>query len=146
MIHIPIQIRQDYSMVPATIEAMESLKNYKPNQIVQAKVSGIQKERSVRQLGLFFACCNTVAENTEDPNWDNKDKVLNQVKVALQFIDLNKSIVDEKGVFHPHYRSISFKNLRHLDACNFFDRAWPILACKLGVKVDELLNNAGVAA
>ena len=145
MITIPIQIRQDYSMVPATAEAMESLRNYHPNQIVQAKVSGIQKERSVRQLGLFFACCRTVVANTEDPNWDNEYKVLNQVKVSLQFVDLNKSIVDEKGRFHPHYRSISFKNLRHLEACKFFDRAWPILAGKIGVSVDELLRNSEAA-
>ncbi len=142
MIEIPMQIKPDYSMVPATLEAMESLKNYKPNQIVKAKISGIQKERSVRQLGLFFACCKTVVDNTEDVQWDNVDKVLNQVKIALQFVDLNKSIVDAKGVFHPHYRSISFRNLKHLAACNFFDQAWPILAGQIGVTVDDLLRNS----
>lgn len=131
-------------LVPFSKEARAALSKFKQNQIVKTKVSGFKKERSVRQLRLFFACCRTVVDNTEDPNWDNVDKVKNQVKVALQFIDLNRSIVDKKGVFHPHYRSICFDELGHMEANNFFDRAWPILAGKIGVTVNDLLRNAEV--
>lgn len=141
MIEIAVQ-QQNSTLKPFSPEDAEALKNFKPNQILRAKVSGIRKVRSVPQLRLFFACCRTVVDNTEDPNWNNVDKVKNQVKIALQFIDLNKSIVDEKGIFHPHYRSICFAELGHLEANNFFDRAWPILAKKIGVSVDDLLRNA----
>ena len=141
MITIPMQIKPDYSMVPANIEAMEELKNYKPNQLVKVKVSGIQKERSVEQLGLFFICCQMVVDNLEDPNWDSKDKVKLQVKIELQFIDINKSVV-RNGLLHPHYRSISFRNLKHMEACNFFDRAFLFLANQLGITVDKLIRNS----
>lgn len=141
MIKIAMQIK-DGCLVPFSQEDRDALKSYHENQVVKAKVSGIRKQRSVRQLRLFFACCRAVCDNTEDPSWNNVDKVKNQVKVALEFIDLNKSIVDAKGTFHPHYRSICFDELRHIDACNFFDRAFKILAQKLGVSIDALLQNA----
>ena len=128
--------------VPFSQEDKEKWASFKENQVTKHKVSGTIKERSLRQLRLFFGCCRTVVANTEDPYWDNEDKVKNQVKVKLQFIDLNKSIVDEKGIFHPHFRSICFEELKHMDACNFFDRAFPVLAKQIGVTVDELLRNS----
>lgn len=140
MITAELQIKNG-SLVPFSQEARESLKNFKPNQIVIGKIQGTRKERSLRQLRLFFACCRTVVANTDDVNWKTVDMVKNQIKVKLQFIDLNKSCVVD-GVFFPHYRSISFKELKHMEACNFFDNAFPILAKKLGITVNELLSNA----
>jgi len=136
-------------MVPATIEAMESIKNYKPNQIIQGRLSGIQKERSIHQLGTFMACCKYVADNVKEydfghpkfkdgSHWNTKAKVAFQIKVALHFIDESKTIVyQDRIVFH--YRSISFKNLRHLDACFFFDRGFPLLATRVGMTEDNLV-------
>lgn len=128
-------------LVPFSPEDKELLASFKENQILVAKVSGTTKERSLRQLRLFFACCRTVVENTEDINWNNVDKVKNQVKVQLQFIDMQKSTV-VKGIFYPHYRSISFTELNFMGANNFFDQAFPILAKQIGISTQELLENA----
>lgn len=128
-------------LVPFSPEDENELSSFKDNQLLIAKVSGTMKERSIRQLRLFFACCRTVVDNTEDPNWNNVDKVKNQVKVQLQFIDMQKSTV-VNGNWYPHYRSISFAELKFMDANNFFDQAWPILAKKILITVDELLKNA----
>lgn len=141
MIEIACQKTKPNTLVAFSHEDAEQLKNYAINQVVKAKITGIQKQRSVRQLRLFFACCRAVVENTEDEYWNNVDKVKNQIKVKLQFIDLNKSIVVD-DVFHPHYRSISFAELGFMEANNFFDRAFPVLAKKIGITVDELLQNA----
>jgi hypothetical protein len=129
------------TLVPFSPEDKEALSSFKENQILIAKVSGTMKERSLRQLRLFFACCRTVVENTEDPNWNNVDKVKNQVKVKLQFIDMQKSTV-VMGQWVPHYRSICFAELKFMDANNFFTQSWPILAKQIGITVDELLGNA----
>ncbi len=140
MIQIPLQICPDYSMVPATIEAMEQIKNYKPNQIVQAKISGIQKQRSVRQLRLFWACCRTVSDNTRDEQWNNPEKVSIQVKLALKFF--KAVVVAPDGHIHFELDSISFKNLRQIEANKIFDRSWPVMAGHIGVSVDDLLRNS----
>lgn len=132
--------------VPFSMEDEEIAGGYKKNQVVRIKITGVQKPRSYRQLQMFWVICENVSQNmNENPSWATRDHVAQQVKVNLQFIDLNKSIVDAKGVFHPFYRSISYDNLKHMKACNFFDRAYVFLAKTLGNTVDELLGSAAAS-
>jgi len=141
LIEIACQLK-DNVLYPFSEEDQEKLRGYKDNQVVRAKVQGAKKPRSYQQLKLFWACCRSVADNVDDPHWNTKDKVAFQIKVALQFVDMAQTIVDSKGNIHVHYRSIAFKNLPHMDACNFFDRAFDIMARKLNVDRETLLNNA----
>lgn len=129
---------------PFSQEDLEILQEFKDNQVVTVKVQGVSKERSYQQLKLFWACCRAVVDNTTDQHWNDKNKVAFQVKVMLQFVDMDQTIVDAKGNVHLHYRSISFKNLPHIAACNFFDRAFVVMAKKLGVTPAQLLENAEV--
>lgn len=138
MIEIAMQYKNN-SLHPFSKEDAEQLKAFKPNQILRGKISGIRKERSVPQLRLFFACCRTVLLNSEE--WEHTDQVKKFVKVKLDFVDMQKSIVVGNKVI-PHYRSISFKELKHMEACNFFDRAFEVLAKKIGVTVESLLENS----
>ena len=129
-------------LYPESVEDAEILSDFSNNQVVRVKVYGTNKQRSVKQLGLYWACCRLMADNINNQHFNNKDKVNNQIRVALEFIDLNKSIVDKRGTFHPHYRSISFKSLKHLEACNYFDRAFELMAKGLKITVDELVEEA----
>ena len=131
-------------LMPFSDEDSEVLKDYKDHQILKVRLSGFKKPRSLIQLKLFWACCRTVSENTEDQHWNTAEKVAFQIKVALQFVDMSRTIVDSKGNVHLWYRSIAFKNLGHMEACRFFDRAFPIMAKKIGISVDKLLKNANV--
>ena len=140
MIEIATQLLPSGDLSPFSQEDKEALKNYHPNQILKAKVSGIQKERSVIQLRMFWACCRTVAENTEDENWNTPDKVCIQVKIALKFF--KAVVVTPDGHIHFDLDSISFANLKQVEANKVFDRSWVILAKKIGIPVDELLENA----
>ena len=72
---------------PHSPEDAEKAREYKNNQVVRSKITGIKKRRSYEQLKLFFACAKLVAENTEDPNWNTKDKVCEQVKISARYID-----------------------------------------------------------
>jgi len=139
MVEIATQKRNGV-LVPFSKEDQDALKNYQDNQILKAKVTGIRKERSVPQLRLFWACCRTVADNTEDPQWNDPDKVCIQVKLALKFF--KKVIVTPDGSIHFDLDSISFKNLGQIEANKIFDRAWPVMAKKLGITEQELLENA----
>ena len=131
------------ALMPYSAEDAETLKAFKPNQPLRAKLQGTTKGRSLEQLRLFWVCCQVVADNSDGEDFDNKDQVANYVKRKLLFYDKDKSIVYD-GVTVIHWRSISFDNLAHMEACNFFDRAFPVLADLIGVTVDELLDNAEV--
>lgn len=138
MIDIACQLRND-TLTPFSEEDRESLREYKPNQIVRVKVKGVRHERSYLQLKMFWAACKQVAENTEDPGWATKDMVAEQVKIELRYIDYWMHI---KGALVIKTKSISYKELPHIMACNLFDRAWPIMAKKIGITVEELLAEA----
>ena len=139
MIEISCQLKENI-LRPFSQEDQDGLKEYKENQVVRVKIQGAKKPRSLQQLRLFWVCCRMVAENTENPHWNTKDKVAFQIKIALQLVDMDKTIVDARGNIHLHYRSIAFRNLAHMEACNFFDRAFDIMAKTLGMDRDTLLK------
>ena len=127
------------SFVPYSEVDKDIAKEYKPNQIVKLKIKGVQKPRSVKQLGTYFACCRLLSENTEDPKWNTYQKVDYQLRNRLQFYDHSMTLVIEGNVQFK-VRSISFKNLKHIEACNYFDRAFDMMAKFLGVDVETLIQ------
>lgn len=136
MIEIALQIKLNYTLTPCSEEDLKALKNYHVNQIVRAKITGVQKPRSYEQLKLYWACCKAVADNLEGKS---KEDIDFDVKVSLRHIRAFRIV---NGVTMIEVDSISFANLTHLEACNFFDRAFPVMAKMIGVTTDELLKNA----
>ncbi len=139
MIEIAAQFGDERVLKPYSVEDYDALGEYHKNQLIRIKTYGVQKERSYQQLKLFWACCRKVAENTEATNWNTKEKAAESVKLNLHF---SKGYVVYNGAVQVITRSISYKNLRHMEACNFFDRAFPVMAKVIGVSVDELLKEA----
>lgn len=125
---------------PYSQEDLDELKGFHPNQLVRVKVYGTTKERSLQQLRLYWMCCTKVADNIEDYRWNTKDKTDFQCRVALHFVDPNITVVRPDGQVMFKYRSISFANLKHIEACRYFDRAFEIMAVKIDVTVEKLLE------
>jgi hypothetical protein len=140
MIEIAIQQQHNGLLKPFAIEDSEALKNFKPNQILRAKITGIRKERSVRQNAMLHACIKCVADNTEDKQWDTPEKVKIQLKHALHFY--KATVVLPDGSIHFELDSFAFKNLSQMDANKICDRSWLILAKKIGITTEILLANA----
>jgi len=124
-------------LVPHSPEDARRLADIEPDVVLRAKITAPRKQRSYQQLKLWWACCRTVADNTDDPNWNTPEKVSEQIKLALRFI--RSYMVAPDGTVHIVTRSVSFGELGHMEACNFFDQSWPIMAEKIGVSVDDLL-------
>jgi hypothetical protein len=151
MIEISAQITNDYMLSPWTDQDKEDIRNYNPNQIVMVGVKGVRKPRSIAQMNTFWKICTLFAEAAADKNiqsWDHKNKIAFQCKVELQFIDASKTIVDQHGKVHLHYRSINFRELPHMEACNFFKRSYRFLDYSsnklLGVRVDKYFEQIGL--
>ena len=138
MKELAVQLRSN-ALFPFTEEDKEALSEYKPNQVLKCKLQGVKKPRSLEQLGLFMACAKITAENTDDPNWNTKEKVVEQIKLKVRFIE---SYMVVEGVIHIKTRSISFANLPHMEACNFFEQGLKEMAGFLQVTVDELVAMA----
>ena len=139
MKQITCQIK-DKTLRPHSEEDLEILNEYKENQVVRVKISGVQKPRSLIQMRLYWATCKTVADNTDNKGWNTKDKVDFQCRVKTHFVDPNTVVVKPDGEVVYKYLSIAFKNLPHIMANNYFDRAFQEMAKFLGVSVEKLLE------
>lgn len=116
---------------------------YKENEVTTHKVKGNRKQRSLNQLRMFHVILKKVADNARQPNWNTPEKVKFSLKVALNYVEDGIVAVDTQGTVHFSYRSFSYKDLKHMEACKVFDRSWEILADVLGCSVEELLGSVG---
>ena len=146
MIEIPTQKRDKCPacqfgfdhFVPYGDEAIQKAREYSSYQIMRSKFWGYMHPRSVKQLNTYWKGCTIVAENLEDKS---KEDIDFDVKLTLKHI---KGFRVSKGVTYVEVDSISFENLPHLRACNFFDRAFPVQAKMIKVSVNELMEMIGV--
>ena len=121
-------------LVPFDECDIEAIKGFKQNQIIKAHLYGTKKPRSYQQLKTYWGGCNVVADNLDGMT---KEYVDFEVKVKLRHIKRFKVV---NGVTVVEVDSISYARLDHLEACGFFDRAFPVLADMIGVTVDELMQ------
>lgn len=125
-------------LYPFSKEDQNRLNEFHDNQIVNANLKGIEKPRSYEQLKLYWKCCQVVADNTEDQEWNTKERVDFICRVRCRFADyytINK-------VPHVKVKSISYANLKHIEACGYINDAFEVMARKLGITKDELTTNA----
>lgn len=130
--------RHGSTLHPFDPESAEIIKEFYENQPIRVKMSGIKKPRSYQQLKMYWKLCEIVAENKNE--FADKYDVDWQIRVDLKHIGRmtvqgNKVIVECK--------SISFSELDHIEACNYFDRAFDLMAKWLNVSRDELIQAVG---
>lgn len=109
-------------------------------QNVEIKEINDSNRRSILQLNTYWASCKEVANNTEDENWNTQKKVDEQTKIKARLVDYYIYYLNEKTgeqTLNIKTKSIAFKNLKHLEACGFFDEAFQIHADSKKLSVDE---------
>lgn len=130
--------------LPVYDEDRESSRNYKVNQILRSKFTGTEKPRSIRQMGLYWAACKFTADNLDQLNpkwrhWNSKDNVDFQLRVALDFRNKKVLAVSADGSVAFRYKSIAFRNLKHIMACGYFTEAFELMASVLGMDDDKFI-------
>jgi hypothetical protein len=136
---IVFQVKEGGVLNPFSEEDKEAMGNYKLNQVVTGDIKGTTKKRSLEHLRLFMACCSFVARNTEDGNWNTKEKVVEQIKIKLRYIKTYIVLDDRTVQFITD--SISFERMAHMESVNFINNGINELAAFLGVSTDELVEN-----
>lgn len=95
------------------------------------------------QLKTYWGACQIVSENTDDPNWKTREDVDFQLKVACRHYK-RMSVVGNQVFLEP--ASISFDNLKHIERNKYFDKAFQEMSEKIGVPVDEIIEEVKKAA
>ncbi len=117
---------------PFSQDAIKKAEKYKHNQLIHFTPVGETDQRSVKQLGLYWQAMKFAAERIDDPDWSTPEHVDFQIRMALKFFDLDFIFYDEvKKQVSFKLLSISFANLPHINACNYFDNAFELLANKI---------------
>lgn len=154
MIEIPTQLlnvcplcNQSFGLffMPHGDEAQEESKAYKLYQILKSKFWGIAKPRSVIQLNLYWACCKLVSELLSDHEniLDESDIDFDiKIRIAKKKPAMIKRFKFVNGIYHMAYISVAFRNMKHLEACKYFDSAFPMLGKDVGMDEDELIMKA----
>lgn len=129
---------------PFTLADQEAAREYTDNQTVKAKLTAAQKPRSLKQLRTYWKLCKIWSDNSTRVEYANEKLVDWRIRNALQFYDTSFIFVNIKtGQVNFKVRSISFKNLKHMEACNFFDQAFDLISKAMKVPLDELIRRAG---
>ena len=133
------KVGDEVAFFPLSLDDQEKSKAYKFNQPVTVKMKGSKHERSLKQLGTYWACCGAVAENHKQ--FRDMYEVDDQLRVDLEFYDKNRCRVGADGQLHVFYLSIAVANLEHIEACKYFDLAFDLMALWLGITRKMLIAN-----
>ena len=133
---IKAQISQDAKLMPFSLIDEDAVKTFHTNQIVDVEIKGIKKPRSYTQLKMYHGCCQVVASNTADIDWNTRAKVDFRVKLACQLFD--KVVVSGDKIYFS-VGSVSYHMLEDAKkADQFFTDAFQVLASKIGVDIETL--------
>ena len=126
-----------YAFVPYTPEDTAKAKCFPVNKILDATIEGAKQAPSKRQLNSYFSACSIVSDNTEDPDWKYPDYVDDNVRLICRHV----RIVVEGDKTYMEKRSLSFDEFPdHHERNVFFNRAFEVLADKIGLSVEELME------
>ena len=142
MIEIALQ-HGTHVLHPYTDECKEALKKYKHNQILRAKIYGVEKERSYKQLNTYWACAGFVAEQVSDHlNITTRGGVDFETKVqsAQENPAIIKRFKEVGGITYMEPISIAIPNMNHIEACKYFDIAFKVMGNLVNMTAEELIR------
>ena len=150
MIEIPTQLMDKcpacgwkfVHFIPYGDEAIEQSKAYKFYQILKSKFWGVAKPRSVAQLNTYWACCKYVSIHVSDHDAVLSEKDVDfdvKTRVAKDNPSMIKRFKMISGIVYIEPISIAFPNMKHLEACGYFDKAFPLLGDMVDMTVEKLI-------
>ena len=141
---VKVQITPDMvgraALLPASSEGEKFLEGIGWGEFAQGNLKTAEA-RNVRQHNLFMACCELVAENTEDESWNTQDKVLEQVKLAVRWVECYYWYYNQKTqgmTLNIKTKSIGFDNVEQAEAHGFYDQGFDLLAAKLNTTQEDM--------
>ena len=129
-------------LMPFSEEDIDELKTYPFHKILKNKITGELKERSLIQLRLYWGACRFLAKQLSDHqhqfdaadiDFEIKRRVAKKAPALVKVFNL----LD--GGNAVGFISIAMKNMKHLEACRYFDKAYPLMGDMIGKTADEFV-------
>ena len=130
---------------PSGPEAVERIKEFLLYQVLEVTLTGTKKARSIKQLNLYWACCALVAELLSDHNniLDRNDIDFEiKIRAAKKRPALIRRFKVVGGMVYMEPISTSFDNMKHLEACKYYDVAFSMMGNMVDKDVDILISEA----
>jgi hypothetical protein len=128
--------------LPYGDEAQEKSHEFICNQICESKIVGSKKGRSIKQLNLYWKCCDVIAELLSDHEniWDKADIDFEvKIRATKKKPALIKRFKVVSGMTYMEPISTSFANMKNLEACNFYDIALSEMAEMVEMTIEDLV-------
>lgn len=117
-------------LVPTDDDAWAALHAHGKDKEVLVEIKGA---RNIKQLRLFWALCQVVAEN--DEHYDTKAKARNGILRALEHVD---TFVDRGGNLHIEVKSIAEGSMTQAEFNNLFTDAVNLVCKWLGTQPKDI--------
>ena len=135
---------KDLKLINELIRIRIFCKDIKAGYDLDNLIRNYSKGRDIKQHRQFWKLAQNVAENTDDDDWNTAEKVVNQCKIELRFIDsfffyVNPNKPETQNI-QLQFKSISFEECSQVNFDVFFDGSIKIMALKLGITTSELLR------
>lgn len=122
---------------------------FKLFQPLKARLFGGIKPRSLKQLAAYWTACKYISGqiSNERKQYDKEGKhvdFMTKIAVAKQSPQIVKYFHAKDGVIYMQTISISYKNMKHLEACDYFNLAFPILADMGNMTIEQLKHEIGI--
>lgn len=138
---IKTYINSQLVIIPESkIDELKKLPNDELCEIILKQ--SVKRQRCLKQLGLYWAACKFISDNTENRNMVNAEMVDEWCKKSCNLIEFTQYFTLPDGTILKHEKtgSISFANLNHLDACGYFTDAFLVMANFIGLSVDDFID------
>lgn len=118
--------------VPADENALAALHAHKDGSEFLAETKA---PRNLKQLKLFWALCNVVAEN--DTTYNTKEKAKEQLLMDLRYVDC---FFHKDGTMHVRTKSIAFESMEQAVFNELFQNAVVLVCQWIGTKPKEVID------
>ena len=136
------QIDSKGRLIPFDIPTEESCKSLIKNQLVECEVrNGEREPATLEQFGMYFACCAVVAHNTDNRDWDTKEKVDFQCRIGVGWAEAPIHVKDSTTII-VQPKSLKHKDMDKFIFHNHMFEALIIMADFLGVTPDRIADMA----
>lgn len=127
-------------MVPISKENVDKLNTFKDHQTLKTHVSGVQKERSIKQHRWAMWMIRSVSENDDDMEWNTFERAKRRIKLAMKFF--KDEVVVEGSKVYFELRSFAFDEMSQAEATRVYNEVKATCAQRLGCSEEELEANA----
>jgi hypothetical protein len=143
MIEIAAQLKNK-ALHPYSQEDADRLKEYGENQLLNVKITGPRKPRSIKQNGLVHSAFGFIAEHMrenaetdEHRALDNTEKVKRYIKFEIGFYD---SWEVKNGVVVVQLRSVAFDKMSHVESLKWYKLFVEYMADMLGITPEVFIE------